>query len=223
MIARLVDRLGRALTDRNARSYGPFEREDTAVLALSLQVDVFSFVEEWSTFCRERPAMEKFANFLTQCRARSLPIYHSPLSVGDDNKTSAIGTTRYLLDLRTRQLLAQGGPGADIEPALVAPSDHILAPRSGLNAFVGTGLGECFQQDRRNRLIILGGVVNADLDSSARAAVELDFDVTVLSDLTFAYSAKDLQNTLSITLPRLVARVSETCEILDSLPDIVSD
>ncbi|WP_298336219.1 isochorismatase family protein [uncultured Erythrobacter sp.] len=182
MIAKLVDRFGRVLTNRHAKGYGPFEARQTAVLVLTPQNDAVIEGGGLAGLCEVPVDRQKLSNFLQHCRDREWAIYHSPMSWSDDQLQILIDSTKHMDALRKNNLLRKGSTGADLAEDLALEGDHVLPERRGFNAFV-------------------------DTDSSARMAVEYDFYVTVVRDLLAAYRQIDLVNTMIITLPRIVARV----------------
>ncbi len=220
MIARLIDRFGRWLTDRHAKAAGPFLAEGTAVLVLAPQNDVFESDGAWSELCQVAPSVEHLSGFLAQCRAQGWQVIHSPMSWRESERHNAINQTRHLLELQERGLMRHGTSGAELVGELQDDSDFVLPERQGLNAFTGTGLIDFLRNGGRHRLIVVGGVINADLDSSARAAIEHDFDVTIVSDLVAAYDEYDWHNTIRVTLRRLVNRVMKSEQILASGPSL---
>lgn len=213
MLAELVDRLGRVLTNRHAKGYGPFEARQTAVLVLTPQNDAVIEGGGLAGLCEVPIDRQKLSNFLQHCRDRGWAIYHSPMSWSDDQPQIPLDTTEHIDALRRNNLLRKGSTGAELAEDLVLEGDHVLPERRGFNAFVGTGLHELLREHQRSRVVVVGGVANADTDSSARMAVEYDFDVTVVEDLVAVYSRIDLANTMTITLPRIVARVMTCHEI----------
>jgi len=82
-----------------------------------------------------------------------------------------------------------GTPGIGIHP-LVAPSgDEIVLEKHEPNSFIGTGLQELLVDEGVTELVIVGMMSSMCIDSTTRAASELGFDVTVVSD---ACTAPDL-------------------------------
>ena len=82
-----------------------------------------------------------------------------------------------------------GTPGIGIHP-LVAPSgDEIVLEKHEPNSFIGTGLQELLVDEGVTELVIVGMMSSMCIDSTTRAASELGFEVTVVSD---ACTAPDL-------------------------------
>ncbi|WP_298337020.1 isochorismatase family protein [uncultured Erythrobacter sp.] len=216
MIARFVDWFGRALTNRNTRSYGPHSESDTAVLVLCPQVDVFAENGALSQLCEVRPDVNELTEFLKVSRERGWLIIHSPLSWGEATENTSVGSTHYINEIRRAGILKAGEVGTELADQLCEESDIVLAERHGLNAFFNSKLLEVLRHNDRSRLIVVGGVVNADVDSSARSAVEYDLHTTVVGDLVSAFDRTSYTATLETTLPRIVHCVLNRNQVCQS-------
>ncbi len=214
MIARAVNRFGHWLTRRHAESYGRLEGKNVAVLMLSPQMDVFSEASPWSKHFAIQADRDNVTSFLGSARNRDWKIIQAPLVWTDNTPSTAMSETGYFRLVRENSLLEAGTTGAKLMTDMVSDGDIILTERAGLNAFYGTELQKTLVKHGIERLVILGGVANADLDSTSRMAVELDYDVTVASDLVSAVSKQDLDNIMEVTLPRIVSRVLTGDKIL---------
>ncbi len=214
MIARAVNWFGKWLTRRHAESYGRLDGKNIAVLMLSPQMDVFSSENNWSRHFAIKTDQDSVKTFLDSARSRDWKIILAPLAWTEDAPTTALSETGYFRLLRQNNLLKAGTAGAQLTTEMVSETDIILPERAGLNAFYGTELQAILIKHDIQRLVILGGVANADLDSTARMAVELDYDVTVAGDMVSAFSKQDIDNIMKITLPRIVSRILTSDSIL---------
>ncbi len=214
MIAHLVNQFGKWLTRRHAESYGHLKGENVAVLMLSPQWDAFSSDSSWSRQFAIKPALDSVNGFLDSARKRDWRVIQAPLAWTEDVPATALSETGYFRQLRQNNALKAGTAGAELMTDMVSETDVILTERPSLNAFYGTELQAVLIKHDIQKLLILGGVANADLDSTARMAVELDFDVTVAGDLVSAFSKQDIDNIMKITLPRIVSRILTSDAIL---------
>ena len=85
-----------------------------------------------------------------------------------------------------------------------------LFGKTGFNGFLGTGLDEHLQQHGVSEVVISGVVTSVCLDSTGRAASELGYSVTVLSDASAGRSSEEHSFYCQEVFP-LYARV-ETCD-----------
>jgi nicotinamidase-related amidase len=120
-------------------------------------------------------AAEAAATVLDAFRAGSEPVVHVQHSWdGPDAAYLAPGTPGFAHDDRVAP--AQG------EPVVVKRSP---------NAFVGTDLDRRLRSDGIDQLVVAGMMTSMCVDATVRAAVDLDFAVTVVGD---ACAAPDLEH-----------------------------
>ena len=114
-----------------------------------------------------------------------------------------------------------GGPAASAFPERIAPRDGdiVLAPRSSLSAFSGTGLDRRLKSSGLERLILVGPLTLITLDSTVRDAAQYDYHVTVLRDGAGAPSSEATQTEFEHTLWRYAQSVLDLDE-LTSLAEI---
>ncbi len=142
---------------------------------------------------------------------------------------SAGGTVVYvhvdLANVKTRKVDVQRrDPNAPPPPA----SASELVPDAGFTAgdlqvtkrswgaFLGTGLGEELRS-RGVETIVLGGVAtNLGVESTARAAMDLGFELVLVEDAMSSISAEAHAFAVSTIFP-LMGRVRSTAEVLASL------
>lgn len=82
-----------------------------------------------------------------------------------------------------------GTPGIGIHPLVAPTGDEIVLEKHEPNSFIGTGLQEVLTDEGVTELVIVGMMSSMCIDSTTRAASELGFEVTVVSD---ACTAPDL-------------------------------
>lgn len=111
-----------------------------------------------------------------------------------------------------------GTPGIGFHP-LVAPAEaETVLEKHEPNSFIGTGLREVLSEDGVTELVIVGMMSSMCIDSTTRAASELEFDVTVVHD---ACAAPDL--TLGdITVPGETVHASFMAALDGSFATLVS-
>lgn len=208
MIARAVNAFGQWLVARKMRGYDVETSGATAVIVLSGQRAFLDEVSPWTDLCQHPVSLPALRRFLDYCRKRDYHVVHAPLDLENRASAGAIGETHFFRMIEDRGLLVPGSDGAELASELLDDRDTIVAARKGLNAFSGTDLNAHLKTIAASRIIIVGGLANADADSTARMAVELDYDVTIVADLIASLSDKDRTNTFEITLPRIVGRVA---------------
>jgi nicotinamidase-related amidase len=93
----------------------------------------------------------------------------------------AVGILKIIRDLRA---FHEGGKGAEVIPDIRAYGDQIqfLPGKRGLNAFSNTNLNDVLQRRGIRNVVFSGLVTSLCVDSSARQAHELGYQVYILSD-----------------------------------------
>ena len=83
----------------------------------------------------------------------------------------------------------KGTPGIEIHPLVAPVGDEIVLAKHEPNSFIGTGLQQVLTDEGVTELVVVGMMSSMCIDSTTRAASELGFEVTVVSD---ACAAPDL-------------------------------
>ena len=109
--------------------------------------------------------------------------------------------------------------GADALVAEIAPAEHdILIRRRALSVFAGTGLDATLRAAGATEVVIVGIAASFGVESSARAAYDLGFDVVVVSDAVADLQQALLERSLAGILP-VVSRVTTTADVIEALAD----
>jgi nicotinamidase-related amidase len=112
------------------------------------------------------PALARIADLLARARGAGSPVFH----------VAQIGQAGTLFDPTTEC-------GAILPQAAPVASEPIVMKRLP-NAFAGTELHERLQQAGRNTLILAGFMTHMCISASARAALDLGYQTTVIGDAT---------------------------------------
>jgi len=119
---------------------------------------------------------------------------------------------------QARKLDALPADWAELVPELNRqPQDHLVSKRTW-GAFSGTGLDAHLQQLGVTQLVLAGVSTSIGVESTARQAYELGFNVTLALDAMTDTSAESHENSVSRIFPRLGERGSsqEIIALLDS-------
>ncbi|MEP2717459.1 isochorismatase family protein [Pseudophaeobacter sp.] len=153
-------------------------------------------------------AEENIAQLLAGFRRAGLPVYHV---MHDDPRPES----------KFRRDLPSGQPMACAKPS----QGETVIWKTGSSGFVGTGLAEDLQAKSITNLVIVGGVAAFCVNSTARSAANLGFQIEVVEDalIAFAMPARkggdlDPEVVLEVTLSGLQAgfgQVLPTSEVLD--------
>ncbi|MBJ7348637.1 MAG: cysteine hydrolase [Thermoleophilaceae bacterium] len=110
-------------------------------------------------------------------------------------------------------------PARGAGEGLVKPhgDDNVLPARTTLSAFAGSDLAKQLTLLGVDRVIVAGAHTDVEVDSTARDAVELGMQATVVRDCCVATSTRNEHATLNITLPRIVHGILTLDELLPLL------
>jgi nicotinamidase-related amidase len=120
-----------------------------------------------------------------------------------------------------------GQVGAEFQPQFEPlPNEHVVE-KNIPDAFLNSGLERWLRVRDVERLVVTGVSTNMSVESTVRTAGDLGFQVTVVSDATFAFDKPDYAGVLrtaaevhAMSLANLngeFAAVSQTAAILDAL------
>ncbi|MBZ6076473.1 cysteine hydrolase family protein [Microvirga puerhi] len=133
----------------------------TALLVIDLQRGNFGLTDK--PYAGDA-VLSRSADLLVRARARGIPIFHVRHDGGAGDP------------------LERGTPGWDIDSA-VAPQDREpIIDKDRCSAFVGTDLHERLHSQSIDRLVIAGMQTEYCIDTTCRAARDLGYAVTLVSD-----------------------------------------
>jgi nicotinamidase-related amidase len=91
-------------------------------------------------------------------------------------------TNAMMSAVRENGLLVSDGPGTEIHAGLKATSGDVEVVKRRVSAFAETELAQILRARRINNLVLAGVSTSGVVLSTVRAAADLDFQMTVLSD-----------------------------------------
>lgn len=145
-------------------------------------------------------------------RARGLPVVLVNVTGAAPGRTDAqrAGAPRPAFGPDFAELVAE----LDVQP------EDELVTKQTWSAFTGTSL-EAFLRERDVTQVVLAGVAtSAGVESTARFAHELGFNVVLVSDAMTDRSAAAHDHSMAHVFPR-IGEVTSTAELLDALPEPV--
>lgn len=154
----------------------------------------------------EAPLIERIVELLASFRGAGRPVSFV-VSTG-----SAPGATDF-------------GPGgrvwpdgfADLDDRLARQAAEPLRQRVGWSAFAGTDLQADLERAAVREVVIVGLATTFGVESTARAAADLGFDVVVVSDAVSDPDPQAHDRSLTRVLPAL-GRVATAAEVAAALP-----
>ncbi|MFW8594578.1 isochorismatase family protein [Cribrihabitans neustonicus] len=185
---------------------------NTALLIVDMQMEMANVTASGRQ--RANPeAEDKTAALAAAFRAAGLPVVHV---LHDDPRPAS----------KFRRDLPSGRP----MPCAIPQEGEAVLWKTGSSGFVDTGLAEHLREAGVSRLVILGGVAAFCVNSTARSAANLGFEVNVVEDALIAFDLParkggmlDAEVVLEVTLSALHAgfgRVLPAAEVLEELADL---
>ncbi|MFC8506553.1 isochorismatase family protein [Streptomyces sp. NPDC057411] len=93
-------------------------------------------------------------------------------------------------------------PGSELVAALVHDGDPVVVKRT-IGGFQGTGLHELLAERDVNTLVFGGIATNLGVESTARAAADLGYELVFAEDAMTALTADEHQASVRLDFPRL--------------------
>ncbi|MEL0654197.1 isochorismatase family cysteine hydrolase [Pseudoalteromonas issachenkonii] len=161
----------------------------TALILIGFQNDYFSpkgilydVVEESS---RITGVVENTLSLLAACAEQFALVVNTPIHFTQNYSElkNPIGILKAIADVGAFKV---GSYGAQTIEQLDFFSNviEVVPGKRGLNAFTHTALAQKLKEQGVTNVILAGTVTSICIDSTARTAVELGFNVTILSDCT---------------------------------------
>ncbi len=184
--------------------------ENTALLIVDMQQEMANVAAAGRPQANPQ-AEQRVAELAAGFRASGLPVVHV---LHDDPRAES----KFRRDLPSGQPL----------PCAIPAEGEAVFWKTGSSGFVGTGLAAHLQAGGITRLVIVGGVATFCVNSTARSAANLGFEIEVVEDalVAFALPARkggdlDAEVVLEVTLSALQAgfgTVLPAAEVLERLP-----
>ncbi|HXG16293.1 MAG TPA: isochorismatase family cysteine hydrolase [Calidithermus sp.] len=152
-------------------------------------------------------------------RSRGRPVYFTAFASAAGDGSDILTATIRVRDRQRRAatgasvVLPRSHPATDIVPELGPGPGDVVLTKTSMDAFASTPLAGDLRA-RAVRSLVVGGVLtDACVESSARHAAELGFEVTVVEDACAAWRPEFHLRSLE-SLGRYFARIATTDEVL---------
>jgi nicotinamidase-related amidase len=124
------------------------------------------------------------------------------------------------LSIMQRHSFARGEWGGDWHPDF-APrqGDIVVKEHWAQSGFANTDLDQQLRQHGITHVIVVGLLANTCIESTARYAMELGFNVTLVRDATAAFSKEMMHAAHVLNGPTYAHAILNTRELIEALPD----
>ena len=195
--------------------------KDTCLILIGFQNDYFApdgilreVVEESA---KATNVLSNTIDLIEQLSSTSIPIVSTPILFTSDYReiVEPVGILKTIVEVGA---FKRDTPGGKTIPEIVNFGERIIEVpgKRGLNAFVHTQLDTLLRQQEVQEIVLAGAVTSICIDSTARAAHELGYKVTVLSDCTVGRSSFEQEFYCSQVFP-LYATVTDHIGLLKAL------
>ncbi|MQA12066.1 MAG: isochorismatase family protein [Pseudonocardiaceae bacterium] len=144
-------------------------------------------VYQWDRILRETKQA------LASVRELAIPVVYVYTTFRPDYADASTMWRKRCHDAEANKALVEGSWDAEIVPDIAPMPGDITVVKRGFDGFLHTNLEATLRHLGVRRLLVAGVYANICVESTARTAFQLDFDVTVLTDCTGATSADNLE------------------------------
>jgi len=192
---------------------------ETAILLLDLQNEMVDPKGKigaggLAKVVEDRRVIDNVRSVLDAARARGLPIVFVRLGFRADY-ADALSVAPRVEKLKANGAAVLGTWGTDFPNAIAPRSDEIVFTKQCVNPFFNTGLMTWLLRRGVRNVVLLGVVTNLVVESTARAADDAGFAVTVLEDCCAAPNPEWHRFSVESMLP-LFGKVTSSSAFLNS-------
>jgi ureidoacrylate peracid hydrolase len=168
---------------------------------------------------KKNDVVAQLARLTSGARQAGVPVLFGPMAyTAEDYADEALrrrsGINRLMFE---NKMFLAGSFGADFHPDIQPePGDVILAPHKGTDV-MQTDLKEHLDRLGTQHLVLAGMTANLCVESTARHATELGYDVTFLSDAIGAESLPAYEASIHVNYPLIGNAVIEVDDFLGAI------
>ena len=197
------------------------EPNNTALILIGFQNDYFSkngilrgFLENEK---RTDDVLSRTASLIDSLKSTDVSIFSTPIIFSSDY-SEILQSDGILSAIKEVNAFKKGTDGAETVDEIKAFGDRIIEipGKRGLNAFMQTDLENALAKNEIKNVIFAGSVTSICVDSTARAAYEFGYRVTILGDCTVGRTDAEQDFFCGVVFPTY-ATVSDSKTIVSQL------
>jgi nicotinamidase-related amidase len=168
---------------------------------------------------KKNDVVAQLARVTDGARAAGVPVLFGPMAYTEEDYAQhrlqrRSGINRLMFE---NKMFLAGSFGADFHPDIQPqPGDVILQPHKGTDV-METDVVQHLDRSGANHLVLAGMTANLCVESTARHATELGYDVTFLSDAIGAESVPAYEASIHINYPLIGNAVIEVDDFLGAI------
>lgn len=190
----------------------------TAVLAVHLQGDIVGQAGGMSDMFYEqvtaRDVLRKAAQVLDSARGAGAGVIYTRVAFAPDY-SDMHANSLLLAGTAEAQCLQEGTPGASITAEVTPASGDLVITHQRIGAFAGTDLERILRDRGVSTLLVLGVATNASVETNARWASDLGFDVVLVEDACSTTSPE--AHEASVASLGMVATIASSADVIAAL------
>ncbi|MCO5090936.1 cysteine hydrolase family protein [Bosea sp. (in: a-proteobacteria)] len=191
------------------------EDNKTALLLLDLQNEMIHPDGKIGSgglarIAQERGVLENAGRALKAARNRELPVAHIRLGFRPDY-IDALSVAPRIDRLKASGAALVGSWGCEFPESLAPGQGELIVTKQGVNPFFNTGLLSWLHKNRISHLVFGGVATNLVVESTARAADDAGFAISVLEDCCASPKAEWHDFSIKNILP-LFGKISSSAE-----------
>ncbi len=197
------------------------EPNNTALILIGFQNDYFSkngilrgFLENEK---RTDDVLSRTTSLIDSIKSTDVSIFSTPIIFSSDY-SEILQSDGILSAIKEVNAFKKGTPGAETVDEIKAFGDRVIEipGKRGLNAFMQTDLENALAKNEIKNVIFTGAVTSICVDSTARAAYEFGYRVTILGDCTAGRTDAEQDFFCGVVFPTY-ATVSDSMTIVNQL------
>ena len=197
------------------------DQNSTAIMLIGIQEDHFGsnafFRQHMDEPGEADVVLASIVTLLEQTLGSDIRLIETPIAFSDSYEEipPGIGLLKSIKEARAFQA---GTPGGQRAAQLAPFADRIttIDSLSGFNAFQDTRLDDALREWGITHLLLCGGSTALAVDGTGRAAFELGYHVTVISDCVLSSNSTEHRTFSEMVFP-IYANVRTSMEALDEL------
>ena len=165
-----------------------------------------------------RDVLRTAAGVLDSARAAGADVIYTRVAFAPDY-SDMHANSALLAGTLAAQCLQEGTPGADIAAEVAPSGGDLVLTHQRIGAFAGTDLEQILRDRGINTLLLLGVATNASVETNARWASDLGFNVVLVED---ACSATTLEaHAASAASLGMMATIASSADVIAALETAV--
>lgn len=174
-----------------------FKKTSAALLVMDCQEDIVSDLPVGE---RER-LMAALQKALYAARTAAIPIIHIVVQFRETHPE--IGSRGFFKTIKESGGMVAGSPGAEICREVRPQPGELIITKKRIGAFTGSDLEQILRSKCIDTIFLAGVSSVGVVESTARQAVDMDFDIVVLSDGCADRDPKTNEAALKYLIPRI--------------------